>query len=335
MVHRVGRVENRWQLGPAYSALRRAAFDRSADLYVAHSEAAMAVALDLSRSGRRVALDMEDWFSEDLMPNRRGGRPLHLLRSFEAQLLTNSAYVSCTSLSMSEALASEFRCPSPVVIYNAFSLSERKVLDGVAKDRRDRAAPSMHWFSQTLGPGRGLEDLIAALPLVHQTAELHLRGVPTAGFEAWILQRIPANWRNRVFIHGLVPNDELLSRITEHDIGLAGEQNYCRNRNLTVSNKILYYLLAGLAVVASDTAGQREIAELAPDAVLLHPIGDATALATRLNELLARPDILARKKAAALCAAEKVFCWEHQREVLLQTVARALYEPEMGYRFRE
>jgi len=77
------------------------------------------------------------------------------------------------------------------------------------------------------------------------------------GMEAWIRSQLPEAWRQRVFVHPLAPNDELASRVSEHDIGFAGEVPYCRNKNLTVSNKVLQYLLGGLAVVASDTAGQR------------------------------------------------------------------------------
>jgi glycosyltransferase involved in cell wall biosynthesis len=324
IAHRIGHIENRWQLGYAYSALRRAAYHREAELYIAHSEPAMAVAADLLREGRRVGVDMEDWFSEDLLPDARRHRPLRLLRSYEGKLLAQGAYASCSSRKMSEALAQQYRCQQPAVIYNAFPWSERRSLDRLLKDRKNRNVPSIHWFSQTLGSGRGVEDLLAALPLINHAAEIHLRGNPAAGFESWLWARVPENWRNRIFMHGLVPNEELLSRISEHDIGFAGEMKYCRSRDLTVTNKILYYLLAGLAAVASDTAGQCEVAGQAPDAVLLYPSGDAAALAARLNALLASPDRLARAKAAALQAAERTFCWERQESVLLETVARAL-----------
>ena len=116
-------------------------------------------------------------------------------------------------------------------------------------------------FSQTLGPGRGLEDLIAALPLVKRDAEIHLRGNPVSGFENWLAHRLPEDWRNRIVVYPLVTNAELLSRIAEHDVGFAGEPSLIRSRDLTVTNKILYYLLAGLAVLASDTTGQREVAD--------------------------------------------------------------------------
>jgi glycosyltransferase involved in cell wall biosynthesis len=99
---------------------------------------------------------------------------------------------------------------------------------------------------------------------------------------------------------------------------------YCRSRDLTVTNKILHYLLAGLAVVASDTSGQREVARQAPDAVFLYPSGDAVVLAARLNALLESPETLERAKAAALRAAEKTFCWERQESRLLEGVSHAL-----------
>jgi Glycosyl transferases group 1 len=119
-----------------------------------------------------------------------------------------------------------------------------------------------------------------------------------------------------VFVHPVVHNDELLSRIAEHDMGFAGERGHCRNNDLTVSNKILHFLLAGLAVVASDTAGHREVAEQAAGAVWLYPPGNAPALAACLNSLLRSSDRLERSKHVALAAAQKAFCWDRQEPAL-------------------
>jgi glycosyltransferase involved in cell wall biosynthesis len=225
---------------------------------------------------------------------------------------------------MSMALAGEHGCTSPTVIYNAFPWSERQTLDGTLRDRRTRDIPSIHWYSTTLGPGRGLEDLAAALHLLKHDAEIHLRGNPASGFAAWIKERAPERWRDKIFFHPLVTNDQLLSRVAEHDVGFAGEMKYCRSRDLTVTNKILHYLLGGLAVVASDTTGQREVASQAPEAVRLYPSGDAQALADAFNALLASPERLRGAKAAALAAAQTTFSWERQEWALLDGVARVL-----------
>jgi glycosyltransferase involved in cell wall biosynthesis len=271
-----------------------------------------------------VGIDVEDWFSEDLTTEARKRRPTRLLRKLEHQLLTKTAHATCPSQAMSEALAREFECSQPTVIYNAFPWSDRESIDGLFKDRRERRLPSIHWFSQTLGHGRGLEDLIEALSFVRHEAEIHLRGKPVRGFESWLADRVPDAWRGRIKVHGLVSNAELLSRIAEHDIGFAGETTLIRSRDLTVTNNILYYLLAGLAVVASETAGQREVAMQAPGGVFLYPSGDASALAARLDALLGSADTLRKAKAAALDAAERTFCWERQEQALLESINRAL-----------
>jgi glycosyltransferase involved in cell wall biosynthesis len=326
MFHQRTGIETRWQLGYTVGALARAARQRKADLFIAHSEPAL-WALSALRSLSpvlRLGVDMEDWFSEDLMPEARRQRPAKLLRSLEERALKHGAHSTCTSQAMSKALAKEYGCRPPVVIYNAFPWADRQKLDGQFKDRRDLRVPSLHWYSQTLGHGRGLEELFAALPHVTHPMEIHLRGQAVSGFHEWLAVRLPENWRPCVFVHDLVANDELLSRIAEHDIGFAGEQKYCRNKELTVSNKILHYLLGGLAVVASDTAGQREIAAQADGAVRLYLSGDSQALARELNALLNSREKLQAAKAAALQAAEKTFCWERQVPGLLQSVENAL-----------
>jgi glycosyltransferase involved in cell wall biosynthesis len=320
-------IENQHQFGYFVPELLRQARATAADYYIVHLEQALWVGAKLLQSGRRVGIDMEDWFSEDLLPEAGEQRPVRLLRSLEEAVLRGAAHSSCSSQAMSRGLAQEFGCRPPTVIYNAFEWCERRLVDGKYKDRKNPHVPSVHWYSQTLGQGRGLEDLFAALPHVKHEVEIHLRGNPIRGFEDWLTLRVPDSWRKRIFIHGLVANHELLSRIAEHDIGFAGEMKYCRSRDLTVTNKILHYLLAGLAVIASDTAGQREIAAQADGSILLYRSGNAVLLAERLNELLGKPDKLTAAKTAALLAAEQTFCWEKCAPQLVQSVERALCLP--------
>jgi hypothetical protein len=318
------RFESAWQLGPAVGELQKQARIAQADYYIAHLEQGAWAGARLHRTGSKVGIDMEDWYSEDLPLEARKSRPLRLLRSLERELLTSGAHATCPSRAMSDALAEEFGCPRPAVVYNAFPWSDRNFIDGLSKDRKNRSLPSIHWFSQTLGEGRGLEDLIAALPLLKHEAEIHLRGKLASGFESWLAQRTPEAWRGRIRVHGLVSNAELLSRIAEHDIGFAGETPLIRSRDLTVTNKILYYLLAGLAVVASETAGQKEVAEQAPGGVALYPSGNSVKLAARLDVLLGSSDALRRAKIAGLAAAKRAFCWERQEKELLEAVKRAV-----------
>jgi glycosyltransferase involved in cell wall biosynthesis len=335
LVHRLMRRESRMLLGDAAMPLLAQAREMPADLYVAHSEPALYAAWQLMRQGRCVGVDMEDWFSEDLLPQARKSRPLKLLRFLEGELLRRGAYAACPSRTMSGALATAYGGNAPVAIYNAFPWADRPRAVAGRRDRRDPALPSVCWYSQTLGPGRGIEDLLAALPHLNSAAEVHLRGRAAPGMKGWIASRLPETWRERVFVHPLVPNDELASRVAEHDIGFAGEVPYCRNKDFTVSNKILQYLLGGLAVAASDTAGQREVAAHAPGAVALYRPGNARSLAEALEGFLKSREELGRAKRAALQAAQLTFCWEQQEPVLLEAIATALASaPQMVERNR-
>jgi glycosyltransferase involved in cell wall biosynthesis len=316
--------ESHWQLGYAVSALRRAAKNGKADLWIAHADQGLWAVANGSVAKVPFGFDMEDWLSEDTAPEMRRHRPVKLLRNLEHDVLRSAAHTTCPSRAMSDALAAEYDCRPPEVIYNAFPWSDRATIDGQIKDRRDRSLPSIHWYSQTLGSDRGLGDLFAALPRIDRDVEVHLRGKPAAGFQEWMAAHLPKAHRNRIFIHGQVSNDELLSRIAEHDIGFCGELQFCCNRDLTVTNKILHYLLAGLAVVASDTAGQREVAEKAKDAVRIYASGNPVTLATQLNLLLCKPELLRESKAAALHVAERTFCWERAAPILLRSVELAL-----------
>lgn len=152
--------------------------------------------------------------------------------------------------------------------------------------------------------------------------------ISSPDLERSVYHQVPERWRDRIFFHVPVPNDELLSRIAEHDIGFAGEMKFCRSRDLTVTNKMLQYLLGGLAIVASDTKGQIEIANRALDAVRLYPSGQPSQLAVCLNDILGSPEKLQTAKIASLHAAEQHFCWERQEASLLRAVEQALSEPQ-------
>jgi glycosyltransferase involved in cell wall biosynthesis len=295
-----------------------------ADLYVGHQEVGLWVTDQLAREGRRVGADLEDWYSEDLLPEARAHRPIRLLRQLEANAVKRSGHVTTTSTAMAKALAQEYGGPQPAVVYNAFPWSDRSLLDGRMEDRITRTLPSLHWVSQTIGPGRGLEALFEALRVVPVPTEVHLRGACSPDEEARLRRLFPEAQGHRLFFHALVPHEKLLSRIAEHDIGLALEAAEPPSRYYTVTNKILHYLLGGLAVIATDTAGQREVASAAPQAVRLCRNGDASSLAAAINELLASPEALGQAKLAALNAARTRFCWEQQVPVLLASVEQAL-----------
>jgi glycosyltransferase involved in cell wall biosynthesis len=310
-------------LGYGARAMLKVARETRADLTIVHSEAGLWVGNQLLAQGLCVGVDFEDWFSEDLLPEARANQPIAQLKVLESHLAHDCTYCLTTSHAMAEAMAEAYQFPKPTVIYNVFPWTERSQINN-RSDRKNRSLPSLHWFSQTIGPGRGLEVLFQALLHLPIPVEIHLRGNYSESARQWLEPLVPLAWRDRLFIHPSVPNGELLSHIAEHDIGLALEVPYCLNKQFTISNKLFQYLQAGLAVIATDTVGQREVFSRSPAIGQLVPNNNPLAVAQAIEYLLTQPHQLVSAKAAALEAAQEIFCWEKQANALVEISERAL-----------
>ena len=302
----------------------RTARAAEADLTIAHSEGTMWVAAQLAVRGLRVGIDFENWFSEVIRPEERAQRPVEALRALERTLLQSARYRLAPSRAMARALGEFAGVEPPHCVYSSFALAELHAPAPPVSDRKNARPPSLHWFSSRIGPGRGLTALLGALPHLQYPVQIHLRGELAGADRKWCARLVPPEWRDRILIHPTVHNSELLPRIASHDIGLALESGATRGRDLTIAKKTFHYMLAGLAVVATDTTGHREISEQANGAMKLVPADNPVALAEAIDAWLAFPEHLKLARQAAVRATKESFCWELVREQLLDELALAL-----------
>jgi glycosyltransferase involved in cell wall biosynthesis len=302
-------------------SLERRAREIEADLTIVHNEIPFWIGCRLMRAGRRVAADFEDWYSEDLLPETRRHRPLRKLRRLEQELLRHAVYTSTTSQALSTRLAGQYGAPAPLVLTNSFPLQDNP-RSGSPGD-----PPAFFWFSQTIGPGRGLDEFFQAWRQTRHPSRVVLLGNLIPDYGRHLLALVPDSFRPRVSFLPLVQPNELPTVIARHDIGLALEPATPPNKDLTISNKILQYLNAGLAVIASDTAGQSEVLRQAPDAGLRVNPGRVDDLASRMDALLAEPARIRAMGAAARRAAESTYCWEREAPRLIHAVTTALARP--------
>jgi glycosyltransferase involved in cell wall biosynthesis len=312
-------IQSAHAFGPA-GELTRLAVAHPAELTIVHTELGLAVGNILLAKGRCIATDIEDWHSEDLLPQERRYRPTRLLRHIEQNLLNHCVYTSTTSRALAESLHARYGGRLPVVIANSFPLQPAPV------HVQPNPSPQFFWFSQTIGPGRGLELFLAAWIRTRNPSRLVLLGEPRSGYRGHLLNHVPASHRDRVQFIPLVSPAELPAVIARHDIGLALEQPFIVNRDLTITNKILQYLNAGLAIVASSTAGQSEVLA-GNSAGILVEAHETTGFARALDDLLSDPAALAARQQAARNLAETKYCWEVEAPRLLALVAQALGTP--------
>jgi glycosyltransferase involved in cell wall biosynthesis len=309
-------------LGPA-GPLAHAALRIPAELTILHTEIPLCTAARLHRAGRRFAVDMEDWYSEDLLPQDRRGRPMALLRRAEAFALHHSAFALAPSQSMADALTRTHACPPLRVIRNVFPLQPTSRLDQTPR----AGAPRLIWFSQTIGPGRGLEAALAAWGQTRSPSDIFLLGDERPGYVAELRLRLPSTHRERLHLLSAVSPGNLPNRLTEFDLGLALEPNTPPNKNQTISNKLFQYLNAGLGVIAASTAGQREVFTQAPEIGVLVDFSAPTHATAQLDALLSDPVAIRRAQHAARHAAVTQFSWERESTTLLHAVAEAIGGP--------
>ncbi len=312
-------------LGYGVRKLLKEARTRKADLTIVHSESGLWVGRSLLSQGLQVGVDFEDWFSRDLLPGAI--RPVRQLEQLERFLAQHCIYCLTTSQALSESIASTYNVPRPTVIYNAFSQSNIAEND-TADKLYQQSTIKLHWFSQKIGPGRGLELLFQAL---HQldlnsdySIEIYLRGQHSEETRYWVNSQVPNAWRSHIFLESTVSNEKLLACTAQYDIGLALEQSTPPSRNLTITNKLFQYLQAGLAVIATPTAGQREILTQNPQVGALMLDFTPEAFVAVLEPLVRSPQRLIQAKRAARQKFEKHYAWEHQQHKLLTAVDRAL-----------
>ena len=321
---RVGREAIRWgyadphALGYAIDRLRDAAKMHKADLTILHLQAALWVGVQLLQDGRRIGADIEDWYSEDAAADATSHGYLAYCRGLEKRVLLTASHITTTSHALANALVTTYQCRKPEVIYN----SVRSV--PIAPLCRSNGRIGLFWFSQTLGPGRGLESIFAALPRLAGEWELELRANASSEMVNWVMAQIPPALRHRIRIEPIVAPDRLNQVAAQHDIGLAADQTHLRNRDLTITNKLLQYLQSGLFVLASETAGHREILQQLPGSGAFYPQDDVAAIERHLNDWLRRPHAIAQLRHRIYAEANAKFAYEQQIPRLLASVEQAL-----------
>lgn len=311
-----------WTRAAAIAAVRGApelaarAAAEPADLVIAHTHATLEPAAAAARSfGAPLAFDCEDLLGDT------AGSDARAMRILEAAHIGSCEYVSVPSRAMAHVLEGRYQLGHRlVVLENVFPLAQAASLVSPRMRPSIDAPLRLHWFGQTAGADRGLDDVCEALQLMSERAELHIRGriSPQA---AAALARRAGDAALRVRFHARVPPDDLIATLGAFDVGLACERPSHGSYGVTLTNKVFSYLLAGLAIAATDTAGQRELMTAAPGIGFLYPAGDAAALACRLDMLARDRAALRHAQQTAWDAARATYCWDIVERRFLDGVA--------------
>lgn len=302
--------------------LVRKALHEKADLYVAHLECGLFAGSKLLKKGKKVCFDFEDWYSRDYL---QPSRPVRLLAQLEKSALRRGLFCTTTSTALSRALATAYDCNESMVIYNSFPAPGGQVKTVTSK--RAVGALKILWFSRTIGPQRGLEFFLDALATCYKPVELTLVGNMRRGYEEVLQRKFNELSKHRFVYCPFMPFEELTEFIQQFSIGLAVEEPVNDNKLLTVSNKMMQYLQAGLNVIASDTPGQQEIAVYFPDRIALVDLNDPSTIQSALDTFRnGKPGQSILKEEQY----QKTFSWEAQEKKLYHLIRQYFTLPDQA-----
>jgi len=182
----------------------------------------------------------------------------------------------------------------------------------------------VYWFSQTIGPDRGLEVAVEAVGRAQSQPHLYLRGSPAKGFVDK-LQSLAAYVNAAERLHFLPPEPPIamVRLAAAYDVGLSAETGSTGSRKIALTNKIFTYLLAGIPAITSDVPAYRDFALEAGDATRLYSTENVDSLATAIDEVIGNPQMLAQARAAAFRLGQSRFNWDLEAVNLLRCIDAA------------
>lgn len=286
-----------------------------ANLYIGHNLGAIAATYKAANKHEaRAAFDAEDFHRGEIKA------PLNaIIISIENTYFPLMNYCTVASPLIGQAYQQLFPSQIFTVINNVFSVKYLKK----SSAHKESNSLSLFWFSQFIGVNRGIETVLQAINECNELdIKLHLLGNVQTGYKNQLLS-ILYDKEKLVFIEPL-PLSDIFNTAAKYDVGLATEVPDTANRNFCLTNKIFTYLLAGNALVLSNTQAQSNFVEKYEGVGLLYQSGNSKALAELLKNLYHNKALLNNMKANAANLAKTTLNWETEGELFVNVVKMAI-----------
>lgn len=299
-----------WQLNEALKA--------KAQIYIAHNLGALPIAYHVARKNNaKYGFDAEDFHRYEIT-NDKSSIAYRLTKHLEDHYITAANYVTAASPLIANAYEKEYPELAPDVINNVFSSI---FIEPIKKQKPNGLR--LFWFSQTIGKGRGLEDVIRAIGLLENPSiTLALLGNVSESDKQYFVELSNKSKliKDQLVFSPTIAGDKIFKLANQYDIGLALEQATPLNRDICLTNKIFTYIASGIAIIATDTTAQNEFLATYPSIGKVFTNGDTDALASAINFYYENNDQLIEAKNAAHQLAMQQLNWENESKVFLQII---------------
>lgn len=281
------------------------------DWVIAHNPGAFVPALQfVKKHGGKLGLDVEDWHPGEYADPSLASK----MKAMLSKVIEKAAVITAASpliLEQSRNLTGESGT-SHALVNNVFSLQQQPEFNSLPS-----SPLNMVWFSQTVGLNRGIQDVILAMNGINSTpVNLTLVGHCSSEVKESLVKLLTNHTHSILFLPP-VNEVELIRVCSRHHIGLALETGQPFNRDICLTNKLFAYLLAGNAVIASQTTAQQGFMDSYQGIGETYPIGDHRLLAERIEQFIDSPRKLELARKQAYSLAKTQLNWETEEKVFL------------------
>jgi glycosyltransferase involved in cell wall biosynthesis len=255
-----------------------------ADAYIAHGvDTLLPSGLAAELDGAKLIFDSMEYYAD--MGDQQMPLDQRAAHAVQTKLLTHCDLVLAASDDIADRLSEDYKIRRPTAVYNTPPIQ----LEVPARNSEF----SLYWRNYQIGFGqRGLEDALVALSLAPKAIKLYIQGRPPHDGGAALSQQLSRlGIADRVIVKPPFPAGQAVSEAAPHTVGLCLERRGPLNHELTVSNKMFDYLMAGLAVVSSDLPSLRKIMERSGAGLMYKP-GSPEELAERIKTLYEDSELL-------------------------------------------
>jgi hypothetical protein len=270
--------------------------------------------------GCKYGFDIEDYHDAETLeavadPVERRVRSL-----LQSELLPGCSVLTCAAPLISTKYKEVYNV-DPTTLLNVFPLSQAPSVPALPKSITEDNPAIFYWFSQTVGHGRGLENVIKIMGEMRTPTEMHLRGFVSPEYADALQNAARAAGIKRPirFLKPGSPN-EMARLAAGADIGLSVEEGLPLNKDICLPNKIFVYILAGIPQLLSSTTAQKTLAAELPDAVILADMARTRETAAQLDAFFSDPERVARSRNSAWSLGRTRFNWDTEKEILIRLV---------------
>lgn len=235
-----------------------------------------------------------------------------ILQRIERYLIKRADGVITVNQSIAGELSKRYSLPMPLHLRN---FVKKVSLEETVANNKVQPGEIRVLYHGGYQKGRGLEEVIKSIACLEKNIKLYLRGFGPIEED---LRRQVSDLclENRVFFLEPVPMEKMILEAAFADIGIIAYKPTCLNNLYSLPNKLFEYMMAGLAVAASDLPEIRRLNEEAGFGLLFDPVSPES-IAGAINGLVRERAFLQNCRNNATAWSCALGNWEAESSKLL------------------